>query len=239
MTSATRHDGALDVISAGAAKGIVGALAGRFRELQGVTVAGTFGAVGAMREKLVGGAACDVVILTQAMLEGLVRERHVLGETLRPLGRVYTGVAIRAGDPVPAVATGPLLREHLAAATSVYLPDPEKSTAGIHFMSVLDRLGLRDDVAARLKPFANGALAMSALAGASDALPLGCTQVTEIKYTPGVTLAGLLPSEFELATLYSAAVCARARDTGIAARFVELITGPDTRTLRADGGFEA
>ena len=48
---------------------------------------------------------------------------------------------------------------------------------------------------------------MRELAGASDASPLGCTQISEILYTPGVTLVGPLPTEFDLATVYSVAVC--------------------------------
>ena len=79
---------------------------------------------------------------------------------------------------------------------------------------------------------------MRALASAPDASPLGCTQVTEILYTPGVTLAGPLPAEFELATVYSVAVCATARHPELARRFVELSSGPDTQGLRQRGGFE-
>ena len=45
----------------------------------------------------------------------------------------------------------------------------------------------------RLRTFPNGITAMRAMA--SDAVPgaIGCTQVTEIAYVPGVALVGLLP----------------------------------------------
>ena len=229
----------LDVISAGAAKGVVEALAGRFHEGHDTTIAATFGAVGAMKEKLLAGAPCDAIILTQALLDGLATAGHVRGETIRPLGRVHTGLAVRAGDALVAIETTDSLRKSLGAATSLYLPDPDKSTAGIHFMKVLEKLDLRDQLAARLKPFPNGATAMAELARATDARPIGCTQVTEIKYTPGVTLVGVLPHAFELVTLYSAAVGGRAANVAIAERFVELMTGPDAKPLRAAAGFEA
>jgi molybdate transport system substrate-binding protein len=228
----------LDLISAGAAKGVVEALASRFREAHGATIAGKFGAVGAMKERLLAGEPCDAIVLTQALLNGLATDGHVRGETIRPLGRVYTGIAVKAGDAIPAIETADDLRKSLGAATSVYLPDPDKATSGIHFMNVLQKLGLRDQLAARLKPFPSGATAMAELARATDARPIGCTQVTEIKYTPGVTLVGLLPRAFELATLYSAAVCTRAVNVVLAERFVELVTGPDAKALRVAGGFE-
>jgi molybdate transport system substrate-binding protein len=81
-------------------------------------------------------------------------------------------------------------------------------------------------------------MAMRELAASRNASPLGCTQITEIRYTPGVTLAAPLSGEFELATDYAVAVCTSARQSELARRFAEWMSGPQTRTLRAEGGFE-
>ena len=228
----------LSVISAGAAKGIVAALAGKFRETHGEEVESTFGAVGAMREKLLAGERCDVVVLTQSMIVSLARDGHVDEHTIRPLGVVYTGVATRAGDPAAAIADEASLRETLRHATSVHFPDPALATAGIHFAKVLATLGLHDVLAQRLRPHPNGATAMAALARAVDARPIGCTQVSEILYTPGVTLSGALPKAFELATRYDAATCTRSENPTLAAAFAMLIGGPASASLRETGGFE-
>jgi molybdate transport system substrate-binding protein len=67
---------------------------------------------------------------------------------------------------------------------------------------------------------------------------IGCTQVTEIRYTPGVTLAGPLPVEFELATLYSAAMLRNARLPVLARSFIDELAGPGSSILRGDGGFD-
>ena len=79
---------------------------------------------------------------------------------------------------------------------------------------------------------------MRALAAAGSAAPIGCTQVTEILYTPGVELVAPLPARFELATVYTAAVSARAADAGLAGQFISLLTGADSAALRARSGFE-
>jgi molybdate transport system substrate-binding protein len=76
----------------------------------------------------------------------------------------------------------------------------------------------------------------SEAAAAPDAI--GCTQITEILYTPGIELVGPLPVEFELATVYSAGIAARAAQPDAARRLIELLAGPDSRALRAEGGFE-
>ena len=149
-----------------------------------------------------------------------------------------TGVAVRAGDAPVAVHDESALRETLRAATSVYIPDPQRSTAGVHFMDVVQRLGLRAAISPRVVEFASGAQAMAALARAVDARPIGCTQVTEILYTPGVSLVASLPAGFDLATPYAAAVSMRARQRALAEAFVALVTGPASESLRRSAGFQ-
>ena len=80
---------------------------------------------------------------------------------------------------------------------------------------------------------------MREMAQAGERGSIGCTQVTEILYTPGVQLAGVLPPEFELATVYTAAVCSAAREPKAAADLIGLLAGPDAAAVRLAGGFEA
>jgi len=228
----------LNILSGGAAQSVVTALAGEFRTATGYELACTFSAVGAMKAKLLAGAPADLVILTQAVLAELAAAGQVLPESCADLGRVRTGVAVRARDPLPDIASADALRSALLAAEGIYFPDPQKATAGIHFARVLDALGIRGEVEARLRPYPNGNTAMRELAQAQGARLIGCTQVTEIKSTPGVVLVGMLPREFELATVYSVGVCAAAAAPVAARRFIELLTGAASRALRVKAGFE-
>ncbi|MEJ8812538.1 substrate-binding domain-containing protein [Variovorax ureilyticus] len=228
----------MNILCAGAAQGLVKALQGVFLELTGARVEGRFGAVGAMKEALLAGEPCDVMVVTAPMVAELQDERRLIVDSEAPLGRVRTGIAVRAGDPVPAISTPEALRDSLLAASAIYFPDAQRSTAGIHFASVLAKLGVANDVAARLRTFPNGATAMRELAAEPRRGAIGCTQITEIKYTPGIALAGPLPEAFELATVYTAAVSATARNPALAQRFVALLAGPTSRCLRAQGGFE-
>ncbi len=228
----------MNILCAGAAQGLVKALQGVFLELTGAKVEGRFGAVGAMKEALLAGEPCDVMIVTAAMVAQLQDERRLIADSEASIGRVRTGIAVRAGDPVPDIATPEALRQSLLAAKAIYVPDTQRSTAGIHFASVLATLGIAGQVGGRLKTFPNGATAMRELAAEKRRGAIGCTQITEIKYTPGIALAGPLPQAFELATVYTAAVSATAREPALAQRFVALLAGPTSRGLRAQGGFE-
>ena len=90
-----------------------------------------------------------------------------------------------------------------------------------------------------MRPYPNGATAMRAMADAGDSELIGCTQVTEIRYTQGVILVDVLPEEFSLKTTYSLAVSATAREPALARAFAATITGADARALREEGGFSA
>jgi molybdate transport system substrate-binding protein len=226
------------VLSGGAAKGLVTQLQDRFNAQSGFTIRGDFGAVGAMRDQLLAGEPCDVVILSQSLIDQLARDGHVVTSTVTPLGAVKTGVAVKSGERAPDVGTASALKSALLAAKGIYFPDPQKATAGIHFMKVLKSLGIDEQLASRLRTYPNGATAMREMGQSAEAGLIGCTQVTEIRYTPGVQLIGLLPTEFELATVYTAAVCTKAQQPAIAAELIALLTGADAANLRVAGGFE-
>ena len=228
----------LHLLCAGAAQGLVKALQSRLLAEAGAEIAGRFGAVGAMKEALLAGEACDVMVLTDKMVGELVESGALRRESRAPLGRVRTGIAVRRGAPQPDVSTPDALKAALQAADAIYFPDAVRSTAGIHFANVMRELGIHDELQSRFRTFPNGATAMRELAATDAARPIGCTQVTEIKYTEGVELVAPLPARFELATVYTAAVSARATEPALAARLIAMLVGADARALREAGGFE-
>ena len=229
---------AIHLLSGGAAQALVTRSQERFLALSGHTIESTFGAVGMMKDKLLGGAPCDVLILTDALIEQLTASGQVVAGTERALGVVKTGIAVKTGEARPAVSTRAELKAALQAASGIYFPDAVKSTAGIHFMNVLKQLGLDQELADRLRTYPNGAAAMTAMAQSTEQGLIGCTQDTEILYIEGVDLIADLPKEFELATVYTAAVCTGAKAPQAAAELIGLLAGTETATLRIECGFE-
>ncbi|HEX4557147.1 MAG TPA: substrate-binding domain-containing protein [Xanthobacteraceae bacterium] len=227
----------LTILSGGAAQGLVAALAPQFKAETGADIDGSFGAVGAMRDKLLAGAPADMLILTASLIAELTQAGRIVKGSAADLGAVATGVAVRAGDPAPAIGDADALRAALRAADGIYFPDPNLATAGIHFAKVLERLGIADEVADRLRVFPNGAAAMRALADVKGGRPIGCTQATEILNTPGITLVGNLPRDFALATVYRLGITTQARSPDLARRFAALLTSAATRDLRQRLGF--
>ena len=227
----------LTVLSGGAAQGLVAALASEFKAQCGCEIDGTFGAVGAMRDKLLSGTPADLLILTRALIDELAAQGHVVPGSISNIGTVLTAVAVRSGEPSPDVGNAAGLRAALLAADAIYFPDPKLATAGIHFAKVIERLGIAADVASRIRTYPNGATAMRELVAATEKRPIGCTQVTEILNTPGAQLVAPLPEGFELATVYTAGVCTQAASPQQARELAALLTGDAARAARERAGF--
>jgi molybdate transport system substrate-binding protein len=229
----------LNILSGGAANGLVKSLAPAFKALTGLDIEGEFGAVGAMADKLRAGAPADIVVLTAAKIADLTTEKLVIGTSVADLGIVETALAVRAGDSPVTANDAAGLRNAILAADAIFVPDTKVSTAGIHVANVLRQLDIADEIAPRLNVFPNGATAMRHLAASDASRPLGCTQSTEIINTPGVVLSGSLPPGCELSTTYTAAVATRAVHAAQAQVLIDLLIGADQDKLRQRAGFLA
>ncbi len=227
----------LRLLSGGAAAGLLRQLQPAFEAAHGCRIEGTFGAVGAMKDKLLAGEPCDLLILSDALIRDLVAQGHAVPASVRAVGNVLTGLARKDGAPVPPMRTEADLQAFLGGSGGIYFPDPAKATAGIHFMKVLRALGLAESHADRLHTYPNGAAAMAALAASRAPHAVGCTQVTEILITPGVQLVGLLPPPHELSTTYTAAVCTQAAQGALARELVEALAGAAATAARQQAGF--
>jgi molybdate transport system substrate-binding protein len=227
----------LNILSGGAAQGLVKSLAPAFKAKTGLDIEGEFGAVGAMADKLRAGRPTDIIILTAALVRTLAQQNSVAASSIKNVGVVETALAVRTSDPKIAAPDQASLREALLAADAIYVPDIKASTAGIHVAKVLALLGIAGEVESRLKIYPNGATAMRHLAESPARKPVGCTQSTEIISTSGVVLSGALPPGCELATMYTAAVATGAARPREAQILIDLLIAPDHRELRGRAGF--
>ena len=228
---------ALNILSGGAAQGLVGSLKEALKAKTGLDIAGEFGAVGAMADRLRAGMPTDIVILTAALVAKLAQEGLVATPSITDVGLVETALAVRSRDPKVNVTDADTLRAAFLASDAIFVPDTRASTAGIHVAKVLDRLGIAGDVAARLQVFPNGATAMRHLAASDFKQPIGCTQSTEIISTEGVVLSGSLPQGYDLATMYPAAMTTKAVHAFQVQVLIDLLTSPDQQALRSHAGF--
>ena len=228
----------LRLLSAGAAQAACEQVIAGFQRDTGHEVEAAFGAVGAMRTRMVGGEPVDVIILSAQLIQDLVSAGMVAVSSVTDIGKVGTGVAVRAGTPLPEVRTREALRGNILAASVIVCPDPATATAGKGVMKLMERLGVAAQVEDRMQFFPNGFAAMNWLAASTGTLQLGITQNTEILPNQGVRLVAPLPDEFQIKTVYTAGIAVRAAQPELAREFVRRLTAPEFRPALRAAGFE-
>jgi len=174
---------------------------------------------------------------------GLIRRELAGADLVDPdsrvdLGKVSTGVAVRAGSPSPKIGDTDGLRETLLGATKIVCPDPAIATAGKVVMALLEKIGVREQTENRMQLFPNGYAAMKWLGEEGAASDVGITQVTEILPNTAVSFVGALPDEFQMKTVYSAAIAMKAQAAALAKDFVQRFAGAAARPLLERAGYE-
>ncbi len=224
------------VFSAGAVRAIVTDLAEQFRQETGNTVTFSFGTAGQTRQKLLSGEPVDVVILTDAGIDDMIRQGALASGSRADLARTGMGVGVREGAPKPDITTSEAFKTTLLKAKSLVYVDPAQgATSGVHFKSVLERLGIADAVRSKTQLVSGGYPAEKVASGEAE---LVVHQISEIVPVKGVTLVGPLPPDFQKVTVYSAGLAARSPSPGAARAFVAFLTRPAFKPKLAAAGLD-
>src|SRR2546428_4023169 len=196
----------IKVLSAGAVKAVIGNVGDEFEKESGHKLSASFGTVGVTRQKLAAEPA-DVVIMTDVAIDEAIRQGSVVAGTRNDIAPAGVGVGVKEGAPKPDISTPEAVKQTLLAAESLVYVDPAQGAArGIHFASVLQRLGIAEAVKAKTKLVPGGYPAELVAKGEAE---LVAHQISEILPVRGVTLVGPLPKDLQKITTYSAGLAAR------------------------------
>jgi molybdate transport system substrate-binding protein len=226
----------IHVLSAGAVRAVVTAVSDGFAKETGNTVKGTFGTVGVVRQKLAAGEPADVVIATDVAIDELARQGAVVAGTRADIARAGVGVGVREGAPKPDISTVDAFKRTLLSAKSIVYVDPAQgATSGIHFASVLERLGIADAVKGKSLLWPGGYAAEAVADGRAEVV---VHQISEILPVKGVTLVGPLPREVQKVTIYAAGLAAKAAAPEAARAFIAYLTSPPIKAKFAAAGLD-
>src|SRR5712692_4431789 len=224
------------VLSAGAVRAVVTEVADVFAKESGHSVKGTFGTVGVVRGKLAAGEPADVVIATDAAIDEMAKQGLVVAGTRTDVARAGVGVGVREGAPHPDISTAEAFTQALLAAKSIVYVDPAQgATSGIHFASVLKRLGIADQVKDKTILWPGGYAAEAVQKGQAEIV---VHQISEILPLKGVSLVGPLPADLQKVTIYSAGLAAKAATPEAARAFIGFLTTDPIKTKFALAGLD-
>ncbi len=209
----------LIVSSLGPANFVLTALIPMFEAATTNKVAITYETGAALLTKVRSGADLDLAILPPQAIDDLVKEGRIAG------GRADifisgVGLAVKAGAPKPDISSADALKKTLLAAKSVA---HSKAQSGIYFLSVLDRLGIADQMKAKLVVVESGPVGVAAAKGDAE---IAIQQVTELMPVAGVDVVGPLPAELQAKILYSAGIPISAKQPEAAKALIRFFASP-------------
>ena len=223
----------IKIYAAAAVKTSLTAIAAEFENATGNRVDVVFDSAGATRQKFLADPDADLLITSPVQI-AQAQEQGGLGDgTSRVLGSTVAGIAVPPGTPKPDVSNADNLRAALLAAQRIAFSDPARgATVGNHFMTVIEALGVKDQVLAKAVLAPNGIETMRLVL--EDGVDIGITQTSEILQANRDALAGPFPKEFELATAY--ALWHRNELSPAVSDFVAVLRSPAARaTLEEEG----
>jgi molybdate transport system substrate-binding protein len=222
----------IKVISANGLRTVLTDIAPAFERATGHRLAVTTTETGEIRERILGGARYDVIALPQTTADELARLGHIEAGSMVPVIRVNFGLAVRTGALKPDTSSTDGLTRALLAAQSILITDPATGgISGVHFMNVLERLGLVDEMKTKLVPSRGGGHHAERVArGEAD---LAVQAEHEIRGVAGVAFL-TYPAEFQHTVVFMAGRGAAARDAAAseatespANALIQFLRGPE------------
>jgi molybdate transport system substrate-binding protein len=208
----------------------------QFEKSSGHKVAVEYGTLGAITDRVMKGEAADVVIVTPAQSEKLLKEGKLISGSGATLAKVGYGVFVRKDVARPDLATIDAFKRTMLAAKSVALGDPAGGgPLGVYSAGLMQRLGLAEDLKARTKLVPSGTQVAEAVAKGESEVGIGLA--SDAVVVPGL-VAIPLPADIQTYTTYTLGIVASSSQVDAAKALIAFLTSPAAKQAVAAKGFE-
>lgn len=175
----------------------------------------------------------DFVVLAADVIAQLAAARRVDPDSPVDLARSAIAIAVAAGARRPDIGSASAVREAVLRARTIgYSTGP----SGAHLVRLFADWGIADAIASRIVRAPPGIPVASLIAGAE--VELGFQQLSELLHASGVDVVGLLPSEIQSETVFSAAVCTASQSPAAAKALLAYLASPAADAAKRRNGME-
>lgn len=220
------------VMAGGAMSGAFGELLPQFERATGHKIVIQYGATGPLKRQIEAGEAFDLAIFGSDGVDDLIKQGKIVRDTRLDIARVGIGVAVREGAPKPDISSVDAFKNTLLNVKSMTYAD---GAVGSHFAKVLDRLGIAEQVKAKIKPNPQNRVPEVVAAGEVD-LAIGAAP--SLLSAKGVQLVGLLPAELQNWFVNTAGISAAAKQPDAAKALLKHLTTPEAAAVTSAKGME-
>jgi molybdate transport system substrate-binding protein len=143
---------------------------------------------------------------------------------------------VRTGARKPDLSTADAVKRAMLAARAVVFATPGATPSGTHMGRLVEQLGIADAMQGKIihRPALEGGVELVR----SGEAELGFYPKSEVINTDGLDLAGPLPADIQLTTIYGAAVTTASAAPDAAKAFIAFMRNPAHRPVWTHGGFD-
>lgn len=222
----------ITVLSAGGIRPPLQELIPQFERATGHKVVIKFVGGAAVKREIDAGASFDVLVSQAEVMDDAIKAGKIVAATRADIARA--GVGVRAGAPKPEIASVEAFKRTLLTAKSVAYG--KEGMSGIHFLGLLERLGISAEMQSKLRPtaVADGGTFGAVTRGEAE---IGVGAMATI-FAPGVEFVGPLPSELQTYIRFAAGVGTGAKEPQAAVALIKFLTAPAAAPLMKAKGME-
>lgn len=236
VSASTVSGAELKVLTAGAFKPVVNALAPHFEKATGHKLVIANDTAGALVKRIENGEHFDVVFLPPGAITALTANSFVAAAPQADVARVAIGVAVKDGAPVPDISSVDAFRAALVNAKAIAVIDPKAGgSSGIYLANLFENWGIADQLRPKLVLVPGGLVAARLVTGEAD---LAIHQISEILAVQGARLVGPLPAAIQNYTVYRAARATRSANGQLADAFIAAMAGAEAAAILKEKGME-
>lgn len=210
------------VLSSNGFKAAMQDLAPQFEKATGHELTISYSVSAELKKRIDGGEAFDLLVITPAQMDALIKSGRIVASTRAPLARAGMALAVRRGAPKPDIHTVDALKATLAATKSIAFA--KEGTGGVFLMGLLKQFGIVEQMTPKFKPTVTGDEVSQAVAhGEAE---LGVLPLSEILPVPGVEVAGTFPAEVQEYAVMIGGVSATATHAAAAKALLDFLAAP-------------
>ncbi len=226
----------LKVLSAGAVKRGVAQVAKEFERATGTRVIVEFSTAPEMRKRVAAGETADVFVAPPAVMDEFQQQGKIAVDSRGFVGCSRMGVVVHAGAAAPDLADTEAFKRALRGASAVVY---NKASSGLYSAKLMEKLGLAQELGARIVVVDTGAAIMETVAAKGPGA-IGLAQISEVMVLIGegcpVKLASPLPDEIQNVTSYDAAATAASKSQDAARKLAGSLTSAGAKKVFAATG---
>lgn len=185
----------------------------------------------AVKKRIEGGEAADVVIVQPDFVEELTKSGKVKAGDRPIIGHVGVGLGNRKDGPAHDISSPEKMKETLLGADLIVF---NKVKSGEAFAKALERLGIAETLKAKIIRTTPNGIFEPVLKGKGDDIVAGTLPL--IATTPGIKLLGPLPGDLQQELTYTAVLMTNAAEPETAENFVKFLVSPKGQETFAANG---